>query len=153
MVDIHILLILSTEVILSTVKNKSERLKESLEGKPLYIIYKGRLLQDALRENRISVNELLSEMRTQGVGDIQEVSYAILEQNGSLSILKKEVDEIAHTIVIDGHAMEESLRLLGYNDKWLGKKLTESKTSLDKVFLMTITDRGEINIIKKEEKK
>ena len=149
---IPILLILSAEVILSTVKNKSEKLKESLEGKPTYIIYKGRLSQEALRENRISINELLSEMRSQGVGDISEVNYAILEQNGSLSLLKKNADEIAHTLVIDGHIMVDDLKSLGYNERWLEKELSARKARVDGVFLMTVTDSGEINIILKEEK-
>ena len=150
---IPILLILSAEVILSTVKNKSEKLKESLEGKPTYIIYKGRLSQEALRENRISINELLSEMRSQGVGDISEVNYAILEQNGSLSLLKKNADEIAHTLVIDGHIMVDDLKSLGYNERWLEKELSARKARVDGVFLMTVTDSGEINIILKEEKR
>lgn len=150
---IPILLILSAEVILSTVKNKSEKLKESLEGKPTYIIYKGRLSQEALRENRISINELLSEMRSQGVGDISEVNYAILEQNGSLSLLKKNADEIAHTLVIDGHIMVDDLKTLGYNERWLEKELGSMGTRVEKVFLMTVTDSGEINIILKEEKR
>jgi len=150
---IPILLILSAEVILSTVKNKSEKLKESLEGKPLYIIYKGRLLQDALRENRISVNELLSEMRSQGIGDISEVNYAILEQNGSLSLLKKAENDMAHTLVIDGHIMVDDLKSLGYNERWLEKEVAARKTRLEKIFLMTVTDEGDVNIILKEEKR
>lgn len=150
---IPILLILSAEVILSTIKNKSEKLKESLEGKPTYIIYKGRLSQEALRENRISINELLSEMRSQGVGDISEVNYAILEQNGSLSLLKKNADEIAHTLVIDGHIMVDDLKTLGYNERWLEKELSARKARVDGVFLMTVTDSGEVNIILKEEKR
>ncbi len=149
---IPILLILSAEVILSTIKNKSEKLKESLEGKPIYIIYKGRLLQESLRENRISVNELLSEMRSQGIGDISEVNYAILEQNGSLSILKKNGDELAHTIIIDGHLISEGMKSLGYNERWLEKQLHERGVGVPKVFLMTVTDGGEVNIILKEEK-
>ena len=149
---IPILLILSAEVILSTLKNKSEKLKETLEGKPVYIIYKGRLLQDALKENRISINELLSEMRTQGIGDISEVNYAIMEQNGSLSLLKKSVDNLAHTVIIDGKVMSTALKALGYDERWLEKRLKEAKTKVDDVFLLTVTDSGEINIILKEEK-
>ncbi|MBP3402080.1 MAG: DUF421 domain-containing protein [Clostridia bacterium] len=149
---IPILLILSAEVILSTLKNKSEKLKETLEGKPVYIIYKGRLLQDALKENRISINELLSEMRTQGIGDISEVNYAIMEQNGSLSLLKKSVDNLAHTVIIDGKVMSTALKALGYDERWLEKRLKEGMTKVDNVFLLTVTDSGEINIILKENK-
>ncbi len=147
---IPILLILAIEVIMSTIKNKSEKLKHAFEGRPVYIIYKGRLLQKALSENRISINELLSEMRVQGIGDIEEVNYAILEQNGSLSLLKKEGAEIAHTIVIDGTVIKETMRPLGYNEEWLNKRLREMGVKVGDVFLMTVTDEGETNIILKD---
>ena len=150
---IPILLILSSEVILSTLKNKSEKMKEAIEGKPTYIIYKGRLLQDSLRENRISVNELLSEMRSQGIGDISKVNYAILEQNGSLYLLQKSSNEMAHTFIIDGNLIYERLKSLGYDDRWLDKQLKQVKAKPEEVFLMTITDSGDINIILKEEKR
>lgn len=147
---IPILFILAIEILLSTIKNKSEKLKGVIEGKPQYIIYKGRLLQNVLDENRISINELLSEMRTQGVGDIEEIYYAAIEQNGSLSILKKNDSQMAHTIIIDGNVIESNLKALGYNEKWLKKHLKESKAKQDEVFLMTVDDGGKINLIRKE---
>ena len=85
---IPILLIASIEILISAIKNRSERLKAIVEGTPDYIIYKGRILQQRLYDNRISINELLSELRTQGIGNISEVEYAILEQGGSLSVMK-----------------------------------------------------------------
>ena len=75
---IPILLIASIEIIISAIKNRSERLKAIVEGTPDYIIYKGRILQQRLYDNRISINELLSELRTQGIGNFSEVEYAIL---------------------------------------------------------------------------
>lgn len=147
---IPILFILAIEILLSTVKNKSEKLKEVIEGKPQYIIYKGRLLQSVLNENRISINEVLSEMRTQGVGDIEEINYAAVEQNGALSILKKNESQIAHTIIIDGNVIESNLKALGYNEEWLKKHLKEFKSKQDEVFLMTVNDAGKINLIRKE---
>ena len=148
---IPILFILAVEIILSTIKNKSEGLKELIEGKPQYIIYKGRLLQKPLKDNRISINELLSEMRTQGVGDIDDVYYAAVEQNGSLSILKKEDSNMAHPIIIDGKMIEENLKAHGYDERWLNKRLGEKKVKMEEVFLMTVSDDEKINIIKKEE--
>ena len=147
-----ILLILSLEILLSTIKNKSEKLKHTIEGHPTYIIYKGRLLQNALVENRISINEILSEIRSQGIGDMEEVGYAILEQNGTLSVLKKSDGQIAHSIVIDGEIIKDTLLPLGYNEKWLERKLEDAKLSLKEVFLMTVTESGETKIIRKDGK-
>lgn len=147
---IPIALIVSIEVILSTIKNKSERLKKTIEGEPEYIIYKGRLLQNALRDNRMSVNELLSQLRAQGVGSIDEVYYAAVEKSGSLSVLKRGESDLAHTIIIDGNIIEENLNSLGYNEIWLEKRLKERSAKRGDIFLMTVTDDGQIGIIMKD---
>ena len=147
---IPILLIVSIEVILSTIKNKSEKLKTVIEGRPEYIIYKGRILQNVLLESRISVNELLSEIRSQGIGSIDEVEYATIEQNGSLSIIKKGGTKLAHTIIIDGSIIEKNIKRLGYNDVWLNNYLYKRSTKPENVLLMTIDDSGKVNIIMKD---
>ena len=147
---IPILFIVSVEVILSTIKNKSEKLKSVIEGRPEYIIYKGRLLQEVLCESRISINELLSEMRSQGIGNINEIEYAAIEQNGTLSIIKRGESKLAHTIIIDGSVIEKNVKRLGYNDTWLNKHLPERGAKCEEVMLMTVNDSGEIDLIMKD---
>ena len=147
---IPILFILSVEIGLSTFKNKSEKLKSVIEGRPEYIIYKGRLLQKVLYESRMSINELLSELRSQGIGNISEVEYATIEQNGTVSILKKGESKLAHSIIIDGCVIEKNIKQLGYNQAWLKKKLSDNKANSENVLLMTVDDYGEISLIMKD---
>lgn len=147
---IPILLVICLEIIISTIKNKSEFMKRAFDGDPVYIIYNGRLLQNVLIDNRISVNELLSELRAQGISDISEVRYAIIEPNGTLSVNKKNDGNFAHTVVIDGEVIDGAVTSLGYNGRWLEKQLSNSELNLSDVFLMTVSDSGEINIIPKE---
>ena len=136
---IPILFIASTEVIISVIKNKSPIIKRAVEGEPTYIIYKGRLRQHTLAENRISINELLTEMRTQGIGNLEDIRYAILEQNGKLSfLLESDSPNISKTLVIDTKPDLENLRESGLNMEWLNKKLAEHKVKLSDVFLMTV---------------
>ena len=149
---IPILFIASAEVIISILKNKSSLVKQVVEGEPTYIIYKGSLRQEALAENRISINEILSEMRAQGVGDISDVYYAAIEQNGVLSILKKDGAKMAHAVIINGDVIKGNLHASGYDDNWLNARLNESKIRQDDVFLMTIDDSGKVNLILKDEK-
>ena len=151
---IPVTFIASSEVILSAIKNKSKRFKRIIEGEPVYVIYRGKLKQKALEENRISINEMLSEMRIQGIGDISDVYYAMLEPNGKMSLLeRKDRKNTAHTVVIDGATEEKTLEALGYDEEWLTAQLKKKKVRLDEVFLMTVKDDGSLNIIKKEEKK
>ncbi len=148
-----ILFIFSLEIILTAVKNKSDKMKKFMEGEPVYIIYKGRLIQRSLVENRMSINELLSEMRLQGVGNITDIRYALLEQNGGLSILKCDSGgDIAHNLIIDTVVQEDILKILGLDKTWLDKTLKKEGARQSEVFLMTVDDAGEINIIKKEKK-
>ncbi len=151
---IPIIFITSAEIIISIAKNKSSLLKRAVEGEPVYIIYKGRLKQSALADNRISINEFLTEMRIQGIADISDVRYAILEQNGKLSFIKEsDSPNLATTVVIDTKSDIKNITAAGYNIEWLNKKLKENNVSLSEIFLMTVDENGEINIIKKENKK
>ena len=145
-----ILLIISIEILISSIKNKSSKLKRLVDGEPTFIIYKGRLKQDILKENRISINEVLSELRVLGVGDISQVEYALLEQNGKLSVLKKSTDNLAHAIIVDREINDGALKSLGYDRHWLDARLTENNAKVDEIFLMTVDDDGSIYIIKEE---
>ena len=147
---IPIIFIAMLEILISALKNKWHGLKHIVEGEPIYIIYKGKLLQDALSENRISINELLSEMRAQGIGDISEINYAVVEQNGSLSLLKDSDSVMAHPIIIDGEVIIDTLKSVGYNEEWLNKKLKDVKARQKDIFLMTVTDDGVTNTILKD---
>ena len=91
-------------------------------------------------------------MRSQGIGDISEIYYGILEQNGTLSLLKNDDKPLAHSLIIDGQKMTKKLKALGLNEKWLDKKLCEKGLTSEEIFLMTVTDEGDVNIIKREKR-
>ena len=148
---IPILFIASSEVIVSVIKNKSKTIKRLVEGEPSYIIYKGRLKQNILAENRISINEVLTEMRTQGIGDLGDVRYAILEQNGKISFIKEsESPNIATTLVIDTNPDLKNIKEAGLDMEWLCERLNERKIKLNEIFLMTVNEDGKITLIRKE---
>ena len=149
---IPILFILSVEILLSYAKTRWSRLKRCVEGESVFLIYKGVLDQNALRENRISLNEFLSEMRSQSIGDLSLVEYAILEQSGKISILERGKDDISHVLIIDGE----------WNDpEFGGERFSRAKTEAElgrrglkrsDVLYMSVDDCNNVNIIKKEEK-
>ena len=146
---IPISFIFALEIILSTIKNKSKNLKTVLDGVACFIIYKGRLSQRALIENRLSINELLASLRSAGVGDISDVEYAILEQNGTISVLEKGKSTLAHAVIIDGE-LTSDISCVPIPQKEILKKLKKESIKQDEVFLMTLDDSGNARIIKKE---
>ena len=150
---IPVLFIVCLEIIISYTKNKSSVLKKYIEGEPIYLIKQGKLLQSELKRNRISVNELLCELRIQGIADISEVDYAVLEKNGSISVFKKNETPLSHALIIDGEVNEKSLAQLGRDEKWLNKKLLETGICASEVFLLTANDGDILYIIRKENEK
>ena len=148
---IPVILIVCLEIIISYAKNKSAKLKKCVEGNPIFVIYKGKLDQKALSDNRISLNELLCELRMQGVGDIKSVYYAILEQNGKLSVFKNDDNEnFSHTIIIDGEINEDELCGMGFEKNWIDNELRRLEVKQNEVFLLTVDDSNKTYLIKKE---
>ena len=160
-----ILMIVAFEVIITYSKNKVNSLKKMFEPSPSFLIYKGKLDQREMERMRISIQELISELRVQEIGDIDDVYYAILEENGKLSVIKKShlmpptaedlgltVTEkgMAHTLIIDGICNEESMKKMGVDKNRINKLCKERGCRVDEVFLMTQDDSGKINIIMKD---
>ena len=162
---IPILFIASSEVIVSILKNKSPLLKRVVEGEPTYIIYKGRLRQKVLAENRISINEVLTEMRIQGIANFNDIRYAILEQNGHISITLKAKHQpatlndlnikvrdkgISHIIIAHGRTNDHSLQITKKDRLWLNETLKQHNIKESDVCLMTLNDDGTVRITKKD---
>lgn len=157
---IPILTLLSLTTILSVLTMKSIRFRAILCGKPSIIIRNGKLEQEEMRRNRLTVDELLEELRCQGHPDISTVQYAILETNGQLSILPyaaqsspsrqdlliKSTDSGFPLVIIsDGKVLEHNLFGRGYDRIWLDKQLQKSGCSHTKdIFLMTVDDSGNV---------
>ena len=129
------------------------------------LISKGRLDTKECQRVRISLEELLSQLRIAGVADIADVDYAILEQNGQLSVIQKKhcsppdrddlklkptESGIAHALIIDSKISEYDLKYTGHDHEWLKSRLKHHKTSLSDVVLFTVDDAGKENLVKRQ---
>ena len=160
-----IVILLCYEVIVSFLITKSKTLKKVFSGNPSILIKNGKLDQKELAKSRIGINEFLGELRIKDVNDISQVDYAILEQNGQLSVFLKSNNQpvtlgdmnisksnsgIGHAIIVDGDINESNLKGSNKSISWLNKYLEKQKLKAEDIFLFTITDTNEINIIMKE---
>ncbi|WP_164669305.1 DUF421 domain-containing protein [Virgibacillus doumboii] len=108
------------------------------EGKPSALIKRGIVDREALRKNRMNINQLQSLLRQSETFSIREVEFCYLEANGSISILKKSryqkttqedfkmPDKAVHppvTLVRDGEVLWDEVKDLGYDAKWLKNML------------------------------
>ena len=86
---VPIITIATIEITSSIILIKFPRLKNIISTRPSPLIENGIINQKELTRSRISIEELISELRQQSIGDINEVNYAILEQSGKISIILK----------------------------------------------------------------
>ena len=165
---VPILILMTAEVILSYILTKSKTAKKLLNGTPSILVNKGILDQKELNKSRISVEELMGELRLKDISDLSAVNYAILEQNGQISVipktgeknasiadLKLQVPEkgIAHALVVDGEISDYNLKILGKNREYISKLMKKNNRSdIKDIFLLTIDDMETINIIRKDKK-
>lgn len=165
---VPILVLLTAEVILSYVLTKSKAAKKLLNGTPSILINKGVLDQKELNKSRISVEELMGELRLKDISDISAVNYAILEQSGKISVipksgeknasvadLKLQVPEkgIAHALVVDGEISDFNLGQIGQSREYIDKLMKKNSISdIRDIFLLTVDDMETVNIIRKVKK-
>ena len=81
-----ILTLLALSLLLSQLSLRSLRLRALICGTPTVLIRGGKLQQDAMRKNRFTIDELMEELREQGVTRIEDVKYAVLENSGQLTV-------------------------------------------------------------------
>ena len=164
---IPIVTLLSMSMLLSCFSLHSVRFRALICGKPAIIIQDGKLQQAAMRHNRLTLDELFEELRSQGVTDIKDVKYAILETGGQLSVLLHtaaqpatprqlglycEDDVFLPTVIIsDGHLLTDNLLRSGHDHIWLQAQLAKKGgRSPSQVFLLTADERGETICIVKD---
>lgn len=68
---------------------RSKRIESLVEGRPQLLIHNGRLIAAALNEARMTHHELNAALRQAGCSSVEEVHYAVLENNGSVSVVAK----------------------------------------------------------------
>ncbi len=164
---IPIATLLAVSTLLSGISMLSVRFRSLVCGEPTLIIRDGILQQAAMKRSRLTLDEVLEELRVQGVSALDDVKYAVLETSGQLSVLlradvqpatpkqmglKVADDVFLPVILIDnGRLMGKNLQKLGLDEKWLQKQLKTHKVHrVQEVFLMTADRVGSVVLVKKE---
>ena len=140
--------------------------RELLFGKPSLLIVKGEIDQAQMRRNRFTLDELMQELRSQGVTDIRMIEYAVLETDGKLSLLRSPAASpvtasqldlpegsagYPHIVISDGRVLEANLCHLGLDTAWLDNTLHEQGyASPAEVYLMTVDEGKAFFLARKE---
>ncbi|QAS51594.1 DUF421 domain-containing protein [Halobacillus litoralis] len=128
------LLIYGTEIV--TEKFKGSR--KLLEGSPSLVIYEGKVDRSQLKKSKLDINQLQHLLRSKDVFSFREVQYAVLETDGTISVLKtsqyqtvnrKDMNltpedvPLPRTIISDGEIIWDNLLETGFDEKWLEQQL------------------------------
>ena len=162
---IPILTLLTLEVSISTLLAKFPRLKNLLTSRPSTLINNGVISQKAMSDARLSFDELFSELRQQGVDDISQIKYAILEQNGNITVIQKAKYQqpsaeqlhiktkekgLFHIVIEQGVINKHGVTQLGLDRRAIEDELGKRNLEIKDVYLMMINDANERKIIPKE---
>lgn len=162
---IPVMLLISFEIVNSVISMKSIKFRSLSDGNPIIIIKNGELDQKELKKLRLTVDDVLSGLRQKDVFDINEVAYAIIETNGTLSVLLKSGSQNAtksdvkvknkdagftYPVIVDGAIIKKNLAFCGMNKTDIKKELEKKKILKKEVFLMSIDANKNAQIILKE---
>jgi uncharacterized membrane protein YcaP (DUF421 family) len=160
--------LLSFEVISSFLIAKYPRVKNLLTDRPSILIKKGSFCKKAMLDARISTDELIGELRQQGITDPAEVLYAILEQNGKITVIPKEEfrtptlkqlgiepkkSGLYHIIIDRGVVNKHALAEFAPFKQKINSYMSSRSIAPRDIYIMMISDAGEIEVILKEDMK
>ncbi|MGP4081321.1 YetF domain-containing protein [Pseudalkalibacillus sp. R45] len=123
---------------------KFQHLRSSFEGKPSMVIRNGQIDFEQLKKSRMNINQLQSQLRQSEIFSVREVAFALIESNGSISILKKSPYQkttlqdfnmpphpvyLPITLIRDGELIKANLKEINKDDEWLRNQLLANGVS------------------------
>ena len=146
---VPILVLVGVQILISYITLKNDKLRNIIDGKPTIIIKNGKLNFTEMSKLRYSLDDLLTQLRLQGVKSIDKVKYAVLENNGNLSVFNDNSD-YPLPLILDGVIDYSVLKELKKDYNWLINILKKKNIELDDVFYAFYTG-GKTFIITKNE--
>ena len=165
---IPILGLLVMHLIISVINLKSSKIRELICGKPTILIYRGKIDEEKMKKERLTLNELEEKIRSNNVMNLGDVEYAVLETSGDISVIQKpnkrnttpedfnimpDYEGIPYNLVIDGKVMNDNLKRIGKNYEWLKKQTKKFNIMPEEALIVTINGKGDIFCQKKETRK
>ncbi|MFQ6338814.1 DUF421 domain-containing protein [Bacillus sp. AF62] len=142
-----------------SLKNKTAR--DFFEGKSTVLIKDGKILEDNLKKEKYTSDELLELLRGKSAFSVAEVEFAVLEPSGELNVLlKKDSQPLTakdiglkvpnekepQTVIMDGNVLDEPLSASGHNRAWLHSELEKLGVVIENVFLGQVDSYGQLTI-------
>lgn len=147
---IPIISLVALQMILSYTSLKSPKVREMLDGTPSFIIKNGKINYNEMIRQKYNLDDLLTQLREKGYRNIEDIEYAILENNGTLSVFNyqnKTKSPLPMPVILDGKVQYETLKEMNKDDKFITKILKNKRLDIKDVFYAFYKDSS-IFIIK-----
>ena len=161
---VPILIFVSLEIIASSIAMNSEKFRSIVQGKPIFVIKDGKLNETQMKRLRLTMDDLLDAIRQKGIFDISTVQDAIIETNGTVSVLQR-TEECAATpkqlnltvepqstpipLVLDGEEITEYFGQEKYRESEITLLVKNEDRDISEIMLLTIDNNGRVFVIPK----
>lgn len=149
-----VLILMLLEIGAAFVSMKSKYVRKLIDGKASLIVYDGKVNYKEMIKQRYSLDDLLLFLRQKGIKSIEEVEFAFLEKNGTLSVFRYEKEKRKSSypmaLVLDGCINDETLINIKKNRSWLIRELKKKNIDIENVFYAFYNEK-KLFIIKKSE--
>ena len=163
---LSVLVLFCLELIVSGLTLRFISLRRFVFGHPSFLVKKGSIDQKEMKRNRFTLEELAEELRVQGITDISEVEYAVLETDGKLNVILRPEDRPVTAgqmgitekdkgypliLISDGNIVERNLIRCGRDVHWLEKQCYAlGRCRPEEVYVFICTTCGSIFFARKE---
>lgn len=121
---------------------KIPKTRKLMDGKPTIIILNGKLLKEEMNKQSYNIEDLLLQLRTQGIFTLDDVFFAVLETNGKLSVIKKKDKSkiFPLPVIVSGEVDEDVLKYSGKNMEWISKNLGKNHLVKEEILCAFINE-------------
>lgn len=152
---IPIIVLLIVYGIFTLLIKSSNKIEEAICGSPSIVIFKGKIIEDELKKQQLTIEELMSQLRAAGIYKVQDTAYALLETNGTLNAvgISEAVGQMPLNVISDGQYLDNNLKILELTHEDVDKKMKKAKIDIKDILVGTIDEQGQFIYQKKGDKK
>ena len=150
---VPILTLTLLQTILAYFSLKKPKFRILLDGNPSLIIKNGKVNFKEMTKQKYNLDDLLVQLREKGFKSIEEIEYAILENNGTLSVFAYEEEKdnyLPLPLILDNKIQEDTLKHLHKDSKWVLNLLDKRNINIEDVFYAFYKDKN-VFIIKNDD--
>ena len=143
---VPILSVVTFQILLSYISLKNGKIRTLLDGSPTFIIKNGKINYNEMVKQKYNLDDLLTQLREKGYRNIEEVEYAVLENNGTLSVFsynnKRSKTPLPLPLILDGKIQNDTLKDIKKDNDFVEKILAQMNLKLTDVFYAFYKDKN-----------